>query len=103
MPPDERDQTRPADTKAATESPAPPGAKSNSSRATGDLTPSAHAPCEPATTPSPRPDRRYKISRLPKEIKAELDQRLMSTEFRSYTSLSRWLASKGFEISRAAL
>lgn len=62
----------------------------------------------PVTTDQPTPKRRraqvrYKIARLPADVRKELDDRLVSGGFTDYRGLSDWLAGKGFEISPSAL
>jgi len=46
---------------------------------------------------------RSKITKLPPEVKAELDRRLIGCGFADYTALAQWLEEQGFEISRSAI
>lgn len=47
--------------------------------------------------------KRSKVSALPEKVKAELDKKLVRKSFGDYTALAKWLAEKGFEISRSSL
>lgn len=46
---------------------------------------------------------RSKIISLPDEVRAELDNRLITTGFSGYSALESWLADLGYEISRSAV
>jgi len=46
---------------------------------------------------------RGKIRALPKELREDLDRRLMDSGFRDYRGLARWLKSRGYTVSHAAL
>ena len=61
---------------------------------------SRHRPAEEVVVTMPA---RSKITKLPPEVKAELDRRLIGGGFADYTSLAEWLAEQGFEISRSAI
>lgn len=44
-----------------------------------------------------------KVAKLPEEIRAELDGRLIRGGFAGYEALAAWLTEQGFEISKSAL
>jgi hypothetical protein len=46
---------------------------------------------------------RAKIDRLPKEIREELDSRIVKKGFAGYRELSAWLREEGFEIRKSAI
>lgn len=46
---------------------------------------------------------RSTVSRLPPELRDELDRRLIAGGFSDYTGLTDWLAGEGYEISRSAV
>lgn len=46
---------------------------------------------------------RSAVEGLPPDVKAQLDQRLVGSAFSGYDSLSAWLSSLGFEISKSSL
>ena len=46
---------------------------------------------------------RSKILTLPDNVKADLNNRLISGGFAGYEALSEWLISEGYEISKSAL
>lgn len=43
------------------------------------------------------------VLKLPQEIRAELDKRLVESSFSGYVALSDWLKKQGFEISKSAI
>ncbi len=43
------------------------------------------------------------VTILPKELRAELDKRLIDNAFSDYTGLEEWLRAKGYRISRASI
>ena len=45
----------------------------------------------------------YKIRRLPPELRAEFERRLVEGSFSDYRGLSRWLSSRGYYISHTSL
>jgi Protein of unknown function (DUF3486) len=46
---------------------------------------------------------RAKIDRLPKEIRAELDAKIVANGFGNYLGLAAWLKDQGFEIRKSAI
>lgn len=46
---------------------------------------------------------RSKITKLPDDIKRELDKRLITGSFSGYRDLSAWLQEQGYDISRSAI
>jgi len=50
-----------------------------------------------------RPPHRGKIKRLPPELRAEFERRLIEGSFSDYRGLSRWLNGHGYYISHASL
>jgi Bacteriophage Mu, Gp27 len=60
-------------------------------------------PAEAPVAKKRRVQRRFKIRRLPAEIRKELDQRLIEGNFTDYRGLSAWLEERGFEISPSAI
>ncbi len=46
---------------------------------------------------------RSKIDRLPKEIREELDSRIVKKGFAGYRELSAWLREEGYEIRKSAI
>jgi len=56
-----------------------------------------------ATTGANKPPHKGKIKRLPSELRAEFDRRLVAGAFSDYRGLSRWLHSHGYYISYTAL
>lgn len=46
---------------------------------------------------------RSKVSQLPPEIRAELEQRLIASGFSGYEDLEAWLETEGFEIGKSSL
>ncbi|MCD7099107.1 DUF3486 family protein [Stenotrophomonas sp. MMGLT7] len=44
-----------------------------------------------------------KIDQLPEDVRAELEQRLISNGFSGYVALSEWLADAGYSIGKSAL
>jgi hypothetical protein len=46
---------------------------------------------------------RSKVLQLPKEIRDDLDRRLVKGGFADYAALTAWLEKKGFEISKSSL
>lgn len=44
-----------------------------------------------------------RVDLLPKEIRAELDRRIVAGGFAGYVALSEWLAEQGYEIKKSAL
>jgi hypothetical protein len=50
-----------------------------------------------------RAQRKGKIKRLPAELRAEFDRRLVEGAFSDYRGLSRWLHERGYYISHTAL
>lgn len=47
--------------------------------------------------------RRSKVMSLPKEVRDQLDQKLIHGGFQNYEGLSEWLESQGFEISSSSV
>jgi hypothetical protein len=47
--------------------------------------------------------RRAKEQLLPKQVRAELDRRLLESGFSNYRGLEHWLNEQGFEITRSSL
>ena len=61
-------------------------------------------PEETAAADSPkRPPHSGKIKRLPPELRAEFERRLIEGSFSDYRGLSRWLNGRGYYISHASL
>jgi Protein of unknown function (DUF3486) len=58
----------------------------------------SHSPFDPGAI-----DQRWKIRALPPELRDQLEQRLSTGAFKSYSTLSEWLLQNGFKISRTAL
>jgi hypothetical protein len=56
----------------------------------------------PAAAPK-RPPHKGKIKRLPLELRAEFERRLIEGSFSDYRGLSRWLGGHGYYISHSAL
>jgi len=50
-----------------------------------------------------RPPDKGKIKRLPPDVRAEFDHRLVAGAFSDYRGLSRWLGERGYYISHASL
>jgi hypothetical protein len=72
--------------------------ENDSAREAGtNTTPDGAAP-EPVRQPHS-----YKIKRLPPELRAEFERRLVEGEFSDYRGLSRWLSSRGYYISHTSL
>jgi len=46
---------------------------------------------------------RSAIERLPEELKAELDRRLVASGFGGYVALSEWLAAQGYQIGKSSI
>jgi leucyl aminopeptidase (aminopeptidase T) len=46
---------------------------------------------------------RSKIDLMPKEIRAELDQRIVEGGFANYRALAKWLHDNGYEIGKGAV
>jgi AraC-like DNA-binding protein len=46
---------------------------------------------------------RSKIDMLPKDVREELERRLIKGAFSNYRGLTQWLADEGFEISKTSL
>lgn len=46
---------------------------------------------------------RSKVAKLPTEVRAALDQRLLDGGFSDYEGLSKWLAAQGYEISESSV
>jgi len=47
--------------------------------------------------------RRSKIDLMPKEIRAELDERIVEGGFTNYRALTKWLNDNGYEIGKSAV
>lgn len=47
--------------------------------------------------------RRAKVETLPREVRDELDSRLLASGFGGYEALADWLSTAGYEISKSAL
>ncbi len=67
------------------------------------MDPARPAALDPAAPKRRRVQTRHKIARLPAEVREELDQRLVAGGFTDYRGLSRWLESRGYELSPSAL
>jgi hypothetical protein len=50
-----------------------------------------------------KPPHNYKIKRLPPDLRAEFDRRLVAGAFSDYRGLARWLRENGYSISHTAL
>jgi hypothetical protein len=46
---------------------------------------------------------RAKIDRLPKEIRAQLDAKIITQGFSGYVGLAKWLTEQGYEIKKTAV
>lgn len=46
---------------------------------------------------------RNAIERLPEELKAELDRRLVASGFGGYVALSEWLGEQGYQIGKSSI
>jgi hypothetical protein len=46
---------------------------------------------------------RSKIDLMPKDVRAELDQRIVEAGFANYRALTKWLNDKGYEIGKTAV
>jgi hypothetical protein len=46
---------------------------------------------------------RSKVTRLPKDVREELDRRIVGGGFAGYEGLAEWLAGQGYEIGRCAV
>ncbi len=46
---------------------------------------------------------RPKVTRLPKDVREELDRRIVAGGFSDYEALAKWLSEQGYEIGRCAV
>ena len=61
------------------------------------------APEEIAAPGAEKPPYKGKIKRLPPDLRAEFDRRLVAGAFSDYRGLARWLRENGYSISHTAL
>ena len=61
------------------------------------------APEEIAASGAEKPPYKGKIKRLPPDLRAEFDRRLVAGAFSDYRGLARWLRENGYSISHTAL
>lgn len=46
---------------------------------------------------------RSRVAKLPKQVKSELDRRLVDSAFSDYQGLAEWLQEKGYQVSRSTV